>query len=746
VIKFHWPALALPPVLVSTQQSLQKHWPAFGFFILLTYQWHNINLGETIPAYGDALEVIWGLNWFAEHFPHPGWTVYPLAFYPLGWQITTFAFSPTFFILLLPLVWMGGAAFAYNMAALLGGVIGFTGMYRLCYSVVKERGSAFAAAAVWTFWPLYWTRLSGQLNLYLAFALLPWLAWALYRLDTNHQQKRWPILIGLIWGLLILISLYGMWLSVIIIGLWFIIRWWQGQKSGRDFLTQGIIIGLIALLIGLPNLALYLYGSRQAHLVPFSIEHAAYWGGSLNNLIIPYPSQQWLTPLRTWLYNGPGTEAAATFIGFLPGILGLVGLILNRRQPRYKPFSALFLAGAILSLGYLLRWNGEFVHLPALEPLNRWLWNLGYALKPDSFFSAEPPEQFLHGLPLPGYFPAIFIPFWENARALTRFISIAAIGLFPLIALVLTRIPRLWRFILGLYLISATLQPLSPGMPTDFPPHPVYLWLNGPSAPPGPVIDIAAQIPQRLTLEINPQVFWGTLIHGRPTVSGTSSSWPAHTRFLYTWLANNPYDRHNPLFAQLIRDYGARLILFHQYGPEEQEMLLALQNDERFHLLDCFDPPETSSPWPYPICVLELTETTNPAFNMLTPQDSGWFDLESWGVWADGTLAWGTYTALEEQDHRLTVEIIPHCVSDEPQSIIIRVGETDLAQHQWTNCDPWQTDIVIPAELVQVGLNQVMFEAEHAWRPNEVSKGANADARLLGFAAARLQITPIPSP
>lgn len=85
-------------------------------------------------------------------------------------------------------------------------------------------------------------------------------------------------------------------------------------------------------------------------------------------------------------------------------------------------------------------------------------------------------------------------------------------------------------------------------------------------------------------------------------------------------------------------------------------------------------------------------------------------------------------------------------MSDEPQSIIIRVGETDLAQHQWINCDPWQTEIVIPAELVQVGFNQVMFEAEHAWRPNEVSEGTSSDARLLGFAAARLQITPIPQP
>lgn len=725
---------------------MRRYWPAFGFLALLAYQWRIIYLNTRIPAYSDSLEVIWGLEWFTNHFPHSGWTIYPLAFYPFGWQITTFAFSPTFFILLLPLVWMGGAAFAYNLAALLGAVICFTGMYRLCYETVRERWVAFAAAITCTFWPLYWIRLYGQLNLHLAFALLPWLTWALFRLDRQSQARRWAILVGSLWGLIILITLYGLWLGVIVVGSWLFVRWWQGEKRGRDLLIQLLIIGGTALLVALPNLVLYLYGSRQAQISPFGVDHAVHWGGSLNNLLVPYPRQAWLAPLTAWLYNGPDTEASATTLGLLPGILALVGLTLSRRQPRYRPFAVLFLAGILFSLGYLLRWNGEFVTAPVLEPFNRWLWGIGRFLKPSAFPTLDPPEPFLAGVPLPGYLPALFIPFWEDARTLSRFISIAGPGLFPLLSLALRRMPRFWQIVVGVYLVSQVLYPIHFGVPVQFEPHPAYVWLNDAAAPPGPVLDLAATIPGHLTLEITPPVLWGTMIHNRPAISGTSSSWPDHVRFLHTWLQMTPYDSEDPLLIHLLHSYGTPLILFHQRGASETATLAALQNDNRFHLLNCFDPPSPPTPWNYPICIFEVAEATNPAFNVLTAQNAGWFQPEPWGVWAEGTLAWGTFTALAQQDHRLTVELIPHCVPGEPQSIMIRVGDTILAQQQWDACETWQTELIIPASLVQVGLNRVVFESERAWRPVDVTNGTNPDARLLGFAAATLYLTPISNP
>lgn len=725
---------------------LQKYWPAFGFFFLLIYQWRIVNLGDHIPAYGDALEVIWGLNWFADHFPRSGWMFYPQAFYPFGWHITTFAFSPTFFMMLLPLVKMGGAAFAYNITALLGAVICFTGMYRLSYETIKTRGVAFAAAILCTFWPVYWIRSYGQLNLHLSFALLPWLAWGLHRLDRYPSQKRWPLLIGIIWGLLCLISLYGLWLGIVVVGVWLVSRWWQGQKSGRVFLTQGFTIALTAALVALPNLLLYLYGSRQAQITPFAVDHAVYWGGSLNNLFIPFPQQTWLAPLRQWLYQAPDTEASTTWLGLLTGCLGIGGVILSRRRPQYRPFALLFLAGMVLSLGYLLRWNEEFVSLPALEPLNRWLWHIGHSLKPTAFLQAEPPEVFANGIPLPGYLPAIFVPFWENARTLSRFIGIAAVGLFPMVALFLSRLPRLWALLLGLYLISQVLWPTSGGVPVTFAPHPAYEWLNDAAAPPGPILEINSPVPDHLALEITPPVIWGTTIHQHPTITGTSSSWPAHVHFLHTWLLLTPYDSTNPLFTHLIRNYGTRLILFHNNSSQAGEMLATLKNDNRFHLLHCFEGPPRPSPWSYPICIFELTEPVNPAFNVLTAQPAGWFEMESWGVWANGTRATGTFTVLEQQDQRLSLELIPHCVPGEPQSIIIQVGETILAEHQWADCTPWQADLLIPAALVRPGLNDITFEAKRAWRPVEVTEGANPDARLLGFAAATLHIEPVTQP
>ena len=60
-----------------------------------------------------------------------GFLVYPLAFFPAGWHVATFAGGPFLFVVLLPLYWMGGAAFAYNVATLLAFLVAFAGMLKL---------------------------------------------------------------------------------------------------------------------------------------------------------------------------------------------------------------------------------------------------------------------------------------------------------------------------------------------------------------------------------------------------------------------------------------------------------------------------------------------------------------------------------------------------------------------------------------------------------------------------------------
>ncbi len=57
----------------------------------------------TVPAYGDVLEGLWVLLWYADSLrtgQSPAF--YSLLFHPGGWYVATYAWGPLNFLLLLP--------------------------------------------------------------------------------------------------------------------------------------------------------------------------------------------------------------------------------------------------------------------------------------------------------------------------------------------------------------------------------------------------------------------------------------------------------------------------------------------------------------------------------------------------------------------------------------------------------------------------------------------------------------------
>lgn len=148
-------------------------WLLFG--LLLLWGWRTTDLAHSVPSYGDALEGLWATHWYAEALANqqsPAW--YPLAYHPAGWYVFTYAWGPANFLFLLPLHWLGGAAFAYNAATLLSLAIAFGGSLLLSRRFMPWFG-ATVAALLYTFWGLRWYGTVGQLNISLASAFLPWL-------------------------------------------------------------------------------------------------------------------------------------------------------------------------------------------------------------------------------------------------------------------------------------------------------------------------------------------------------------------------------------------------------------------------------------------------------------------------------------------------------------------------------------------------------------------------------------------
>ena len=108
--------------------------------------WRAWDLAHTLPAYDDVLEVLWTIRWYdgALRGQH-GFLLYPLAFYPTGWHVATFAGGPFLFVVLLPLYWLGGAAFAYNVVTLLTFLVSFAGMLKLARLFVPTLAATLAA-------------------------------------------------------------------------------------------------------------------------------------------------------------------------------------------------------------------------------------------------------------------------------------------------------------------------------------------------------------------------------------------------------------------------------------------------------------------------------------------------------------------------------------------------------------------------------------------------------------------------
>ncbi len=62
-----------------------------------------------------------------------------------------------------------------------------------------------------------------------------------------------------------------------------------------------------------------------------------------------------------------------------------------------------------------------------------------------------------------------------------------------------------------------------------------------------------------------------------------------------------------------------------------------------------------------------------------------------------------------------------------------------VAAHRWESCDTANVEVVVPAELVDIGWNEMTLRFGRADRPADVTGGANPDGRELSVGFARLE-------
>ena len=318
----------------------------------------------------------------------------------------------------------------------------------------------------------------------------------------------------------------------------------------------------------------------------------------------------------------------------------------------------------------------------------------------------------------------------------------AAVGVFLLTGLGLSLVRARWaQVVLALLLIVEVVPPPLTRLP--YPPqvHPAFEWLKQQPMADESIIDMVAGHPFTPVLLNEGQTVYATLYHGKPTVAGASSIFPADISFLYEWLARHEHSFWNPDTVPILRFFDVRYILLHMRSEQEQAILEEAKSNQELRFVDCF--PAVPGPWNYPICVLEVLPPRNANINLVLQE--GWSGQEDWGVWAEGTESTALWVATAKVDHRLLVEAFPQCLDGQQQSITIEVNGVAVGGNTWPNCDPWAGELVIPASAVRLGSNDLVIRSAYAVRPIDSSAGQSDDTRSLSAGYIRLRVEPNPT-
>lgn len=708
--------------------------------LFLVWGWHKQSLTRSLPVYGDALELTWALTWYDEAL-RSGQNValFPGAFYPTGWYLATFGAGPALLFVLLPLYWLGGAAFAYNSAVLLTFVLTYAGAWKLGRLFLQHLG-ALAFACLLTFWGFRWFQALGHLNILLGTAVLPWMLWLLETV-LSASPRRWRaklVLVGVLWALAAAGSLYFTWLHGLALLLWITGRWLARRSTTRTALAA---LAIPALVMGLLSAPVALWTLRAAGQVGsgfFMLGEVNAWGASLNALPLPSVDHPWLGTFSRQVYRGLGAEQDRVNLGLLASVLAVAGAWAARRTSRqWLPVWLLAAGGLVFALGLTLKWDNETLSAPALQPINRALWQIGHSLKPALFPTAHPLAPFDQGITLPAFWLTVAIPWLERARVFARYALEGAVGVFLLTGLGVQVVRYRWLRVALFSLLMFELLPAPLArLPFPMPPHPAFVWLADQRAATGDiaasVIDLSAARAHTPMFRNGGETIWPTRLHHWPIVSGASSVWPAAASDLQFWLTTHDYALASPQLTALLRfPFHVQYILLHMQGEQEQELLADAQSNPQLRLVNCFE-PVAGNAWPEPICVLELLPP--PATTINLALEEGWSGEEPWGAWMQGTTARAFWLGTANSGRRLALAAFPQCVADNQQAVTVEVNGEVVAEHRWADCEPWTAQIELPATLVRLGRNEVTLRAAYA-----VSPGSN-DPRPLSVGWSQLMI------
>jgi len=341
------------------------------------------------------------------------------AMYPMSDSLS-FAehfFFPSFLIMLMSFFIRNSLA-QFNLFYVLNHILVFFTFYLFISTVTRKFWGRILSSFYITFGPYFFTQLGH------AQMLIIWpLFLALYFLQIYFRERKtkYLIIVGILIGLQFLSAVYLGLMSLVILGVWFVI-----SSLREDGLVKIIVNGLIIILFFTLTAFVSIYGYLELkNKYPTKRDTREYIIYSAHVTDYVFPSQN----IRSLLYNTKVFKAwsrfdnhawgeKAAFIGILPLMLSVIALFQakiskSRLEIRLSASRVILVAliliivGALFSLGPRLNVNGQYLHIP-----------------------------------LPYYFILKFIPLINVMRALARWYFLVSFGIAVLISLGYEKLTR----------------------------------------------------------------------------------------------------------------------------------------------------------------------------------------------------------------------------------------------------------------------------------------------------------------
>lgn len=338
---------------------------------------------------GDGYAVPQGFWWFKKaitSFQNPFYTDY--IFYPQG---TSLVFGSNFsnFLLTLPVNIVAGANAAGNMAYILSFLLSGYFAFLLAYELTGNKYASVIAGIIYGFNP-FRCRGVGHLNI----VTVQWLPLYLlmFKRSSERNEKRWPILAGLVFSAIVLNDQLNTILAAYItaFALPLLFFKYNTDNSGKIGLQVGLrpdykknvkallIIALAAAILS----GGYLY--QLIHLMleepdivkidPFEHGGANQFSGDIMGYLLPPP----IHPLWGKFVSLSLHPENILFLGYIPVFLAFVGAVRFFHKGIVKFIIAITLFFWVLSLGMTLHVGGV------------WQWNSLHLKLPFSFLSWLP--------------------------------------------------------------------------------------------------------------------------------------------------------------------------------------------------------------------------------------------------------------------------------------------------------------------------------------------------------------------